>query len=122
VPETDAERLARRREHAARYRARHPDVPVIENLDAKILAAIESTPSAELRMDTWHTCDTTHCRAGWAIHLAGKEGYELEDKLDPEIAGGMIYRASVGYVPNFFATNEDALADIRARAAEQVSV
>lgn len=38
-------------------------VPVVENVHAKILAAIEA--GGTLDMWTWHTCATTHCRAGW---------------------------------------------------------
>ena len=70
-------------------------------------------------MNTWHTCETTHCRAGWAITLAGSKGLELETKYGPNVAGCMIYRASTGRVPNFYASNEAALADIRAQAEMQ---
>jgi hypothetical protein len=107
-----------RQERAAEFRARHPDVPVVENLDAKILARVESG-EGKLDMSTWHSCETTHCRAGWAIHLAGKAGYELEEKLgDPQYAGRAIYRASTGRSPHFFANDRDALTDIRRCAAE----
>jgi hypothetical protein len=47
-------------------------------------AALE--PNA-LKMAYWHTCETTHCIAGWAIHLAGEEGKALADKFNPHIAG-----------------------------------
>jgi hypothetical protein len=63
-------------------------------------------------MSVWHDCNTTHCRGGWAVHLAGAEGYELEKKYDTERAAVMIYRASTGRVPDFFASNQDALKDI----------
>ena len=109
-PRTDAER-------AARFRARHPEVPVIENLDARMLAAIEA-PGCGLDMSQWHSCATTHCRAGWAITLAGTKGAELETQYGPARAGRMIYLASNGRVPFFFDTKERALADIRAQAAE----
>jgi hypothetical protein len=97
--------------HALRYRERHPEVPVIPHLDAVILGAIET--GGTLDMSTWHQCATTHCRAGWAITLAGEAGQKLEEKYGPERAGGMIYKASTGRIPHFFATNADALADIR---------
>src|SRR6185437_12881873 len=46
APQTYEEWLAQRpknnAERAKRYRERHPEVPVVEQLDAKILAAIES--------------------------------------------------------------------------------
>ena len=101
-----------------RYRERHPNVPVVEKLDAKILDAITSG-GGSLNMLDWHSCETTHCRAGWAIHLAGKAGYELEDRLgSPEYAGRAIYRASTGRVPHFYASNERALEDIKRCAAE----
>ena len=71
-------------------------------------------------MGSWHACDTTHCRAGWAIHLAGKAGYDLEKKTrDPAVAGRMIYQASTGRAPHFYATNQSALEDIKRCAAEQ---
>jgi hypothetical protein len=108
----EAHRRAPLAERAAAYRARHPEVPVVEDLDRKILETIK------LDMGSWHgPCGTTHCRAGGAIHLAGKAGYELEAKYGPERAGAMIYRASTGRVPHFHASNERALADIRACAA-----
>jgi len=122
VPETNgseaslspAERRAREQERAARFRERFPDVPVVENLDAKILAAIEG--GGKLEMDSWHTCKTTHCRAGWAITLAGDAGAKLEERYGPEDAGRRIYLVSVGHVPDFFASNQAALDDIRERA------
>jgi hypothetical protein len=107
-----------RQEHAALYRERHPEVPVVEDLDAKILAAI-TTGGGSLDMGVWHSCETTHCRAGWAIHLAGKAGYDLEKKLgDPAAAGRAIYRASSGRSPHFYAKDAAALADIK-RCAEE---
>jgi hypothetical protein len=96
---------------ALRYRERHPEVPVIPHLDTVILGAIET--GGTLEMSAWHQCATTHCRAGWAITLAGEAGRKLEEKYGPERAGGMIYKASTGRIPYFYATNEDALADIR---------
>jgi hypothetical protein len=105
-------------EKAARYRKHCPDVPVVENLDAKILALVEGG-QGELDMGSWHSCDTTHCRAGWAVHLAGPAGYALEKKYGPQIAGRMIYRASVGRVPWFFASNEQAIEDLRTCATWQ---
>ncbi len=101
---------------AEAYRAERPDIPVIPDLDAKILAAIQAD-GASLNMLGWHSCETTHCRAGWAVHLAGKAGYDLEKRVGPAAAGGAIYRASTGRWPNFYASDEAALADIKACAA-----
>ena len=115
VRDTDKNYQAR----AERYRRRHPEVPVIPDLDRKILAAIENGGSLE--MGAWHTCETTHCRAGWAVVLAGTAGKELEGKYGPHHAGRLIYGCGTGRVPHFFATNEKALADIRKCAAESDS-
>jgi len=70
-------------------------------------------------MSVWHACNTTHCRAGWAITLAGKAGEELEYRFGPEDAGRRIYLASTGRAPHFFASNYAALADIREQARRQ---
>ena len=99
---------------------------MIPQIDAAILAAIEQ-PGARLEMSDWHggtsgsdACGTTHCRAGWAITLAGDAGRELERRFGPSAAGALIYAASGSHpVPNFFADNETALADLRARAARE---
>jgi len=114
-PEDRAERLRRR---AERYRALHPEVPVVPALDAKILSILENGKGG-LEMGTWHQCATTHCRGGWATTLAGPAGQELESKHGVQYAATMIYRASTGRVPHFFATNERALEDIREMAALQ---
>lgn len=107
----------RRKQRAENYRKNHPEVPVVEHLDAKILEALSSGGSLE--MGSWHSCETTHCRAGWAIHLAGKEGYDLEKALGgPEFAGRAIYLASTGRCPHFYASNKAALADIKREAGQ----
>jgi hypothetical protein len=121
-PAKAVERAAWRRltrsESMRRFRERHPDVPIVENLDRKILDSIQS-PGCGLEMGAWHTCETTHCRGGWAIHHAGDAGYALEKKVgDPAVAARMIYRASTGRSPHFYAANERALEDIR-RCAEE---
>jgi hypothetical protein len=72
-------------------------------------------------MGNWHTCDTTHCRAGWVVHLAGKKGYELEKKLGTPLAANKIYKKSsnieVKWSLRFFDSNEEAMADMK-RCAE----
>jgi uncharacterized protein YjbI with pentapeptide repeats len=94
-----------------------PYVPAVPDIDAAILAAIERE-GRSLDMRTWHLCATTHCRAGWAIELAGPAGKALEEQLGPCAAGALIYAASRPgvRVPDFYTSNEDALADLRARA------
>ena len=71
-------------------------------------------------MDTWHTCDTTHCRAGWVVTLAGEEGKKLEKETSTCFASMMIYKKSseIRVSPNrYFETNEIAMKDIE-RCAE----
>ena len=65
--------------------------------------ALEEEDSLE--MDTWHTCDTTHCIAGWATHLH-PEGKELEDKYGAQIAGLLLLGTEAH--SHFFDSNEDA--------------
>jgi hypothetical protein len=105
---------------------------VIPNIDAAMLASIERNAAANkngLKMSGWHGadcdetnwCETTHCRAGYAICLVGKAGFDLERKVGSETAGKMIYAASRPDkpLPDFHAGDADAMADIRACAAEQ---
>jgi hypothetical protein len=96
-------------------------VPKIKNIDAQILAAIESGGTLDTR--EWHTCDTTHCRAGWAVHLAGEGGAALEWAIGTPAAAAMIYLASRPdqRIPDFYCDNETAMADIRKCAAEQLA-
>jgi hypothetical protein len=88
-------------------------IPTVPHLDAAILDAIGEDPT-RLNMRNWHTCETTHCRAGWAVTLAGDAGRALEAKTSPYLAGRLIYEASRPGVPcpDFFASDDDALADI----------
>jgi hypothetical protein len=94
-----------------------PPIPVIADIHKKVFEAV-SQPNA-LAMDSWHTCNTTHCRAGWVVHLAGEAGYALERFYNTPLAAQLIYRAS-GYRINparFFDNDEDAMADM-AKLAE----
>jgi hypothetical protein len=71
-------------------------------------------------MGAWHTCGTTHCRAGWVVHLAGEKGYALEKFHDTALAAQLIYRESSPdlhvNVCRFYDDNESALADIKRMA------
>jgi len=95
-------------------------VPVIENIHQAILEAV--TKPAALDMSVWHTCSTTHCRAGWAVHLAGVKGYALEKKTSTLFAAQQIYKASSPIhvaPPRFYEDNEKAMADIEACATKE---
>ena len=87
--------------------------PAIPDIHKAIYAAV-SQPDA-LNMEDWHSCDTTHCRAGWAVHLAGEAGYKLERETSPVFAAMMIYKAS-GYEISpcrFFDKAPAAMEDMR---------
>lgn len=88
-------------------------VPVIQDIHRKVYDAA-SQPQA-LCMDTWHTCETTHCRAGWVVTLAGEAGKTLEHSTSSLFAAQQIYRAS-GYdisPVRFYDSNEKALEDMK---------
>ena len=99
-------------DHPART---HVAIPCVEDLHRKIYAAV-SQPQA-LDMSTWHTCETTHCRAGWVIALAGEAGKALEEFFDTPLAAMKIYDASCpDYRINparFHDSNKAAMEDMR---------
>lgn len=95
-----------------------PEVPVIENIHQKVYEAAKGLGC--IKMDAVHTCETTHCRAGWAVHLAGEAGYKLENHTSWEFAAKQIYNASspIKVSPTrFYESNEAALEDMK-RCAE----
>jgi len=92
--------------------------PKIENIHQKVYDA--ASQDGALDMADWHTCDTTHCRAGWAVALAGEDGAKLESKTSTLFAAMMIYKASsdIAVPPSmFYVSNEEALEDMK-RCAE----
>ena len=96
--------------------------PIIDSIHSKILEAVSI--EGALSMADWHTCETTHCRAGWVVHLAGEAGKALEKETSTAFAAMMIYKASSKItVPptRFYDTAEKALADIK-RCAELEAV
>jgi Pentapeptide repeats (8 copies) len=97
--------------------AKLPPAPVIPDIHRAVYAAA-SQPGA-LDMDAWH-CGTTHCRAGWVVTLAGEAGAALEAEFGTGPAAALIYMASdpaLERIPNWSASNADALADMK-RLAE----
>lgn len=107
---------------AGKYEAM-PPVPAIQNIHTKVFEAA-AAPDA-LDMAWWHTCETTHCRAGWVVHLAGDAGYDLESHFGPAAAALLIYRASDPEHPvtpaRFYETTREALADMRACAEREAA-
>ncbi|MBR8025200.1 pentapeptide repeat-containing protein [Burkholderia cenocepacia] len=100
-------------------------VPKIPNIHQAVFAAA-SQPCA-LDMGQWHACETTHCRAGWVVTLAGDGGEALEWAMGTSTAATLIYLASDPErwknerLPDFYCGNDDALADMKRMAEEEAA-
>jgi hypothetical protein len=93
------------------------EIPTIKNINSCILKEYEKDKS-KFEMGGWHDGDK-HCLAGWAIHLGGEEGYELQSKVGPGMAGSLIFAKNSGHVPNFYSNNRNAIKNLRRRAARE---
>ncbi len=85
----------------------------IPNIHQAVYAAA-SQPKA-LDMGSWHSCGTTHCRAGWVVTLAGEGGAALEYAIGTAAAAALIYQSSdpeLERIPDFYSSNAEALADM----------
>ena len=97
-------------------------VPFIDNIHQKVYEA--ASKEGALDMGHWHVCETTHCRAGWVVHLAGEAGKAMEFCIGTPAAAAMIYLKSdpkLGLMPDFYCTNSEALADMKARAEKEAA-
>jgi hypothetical protein len=97
-----------------------PPIPVIANIHQAVFNAA-SQPNS-LDMSTWHTCDNTHCWAGWVVTLAGKEGKKLERFFDTPLAAMKILDASSPITVSpvrFFETTADALREMKKLADQE---
>jgi hypothetical protein len=83
----------------------------IDDLDVKVLSQIEEKGNA-LDMDSWHTCKTTHCRAGWEV-IIHPQGLELEKYFGTWMAASVIHKAATGRNVNYYATNRQTMNDLR---------
>ena len=95
-------------------------IPEIKSIHSEVLRATESEGSFSMRY--WHTCETTHSRAGWVVHLAGEAGYALEKETSTAFAAAQIYKASspISVSPTRFCeSNEVAMDDIKRCATEE---
>ena len=95
--------------------------PKIPNIHQKVYAA--ASQENALDMAEWHTCNTTHCRAGWVVFLAGEDGKGLEAKTNTAFAAMVIYRASsdIRVSPSaFHVSDEEALRDMKRCAEEEI--
>ena len=100
----------------ANLRWAYLDFPIAspEQAAPRIAAVARSALQAKaLNMGTWHTCETTHCIAGWAVHLAGDEGKALEAKHGPYLAGLSLLGHEAA--AHFYDSNQDATAWLRAK-------
>jgi hypothetical protein len=90
-------------------------VPKIPKIHQSIFTA--ASQEGALDMGSWHgVCGTTHCRAGWVVSLAGDAGKAMEFCMGTPAAAALIYLASdpkIEKIPDFYATNGDALADMK---------
>lgn len=95
-------------------------IPVIPDIHKAVYAAASQIDA--LDMSNWHTCNTTHCRAGWVVTLSGEAGKELERRLNNTgTAAALIYQASdptLERIPSWHVSNDQALDDMK-RLAEQ---
>jgi hypothetical protein len=110
-----------------------PETPIIEDIHQKVFQAVTD---GKLKMNSWHEdesknengeyCGTTHCRAGWVIALAGKEGVEYESIFGTENAALQIYHKSSPEIKvsptRFYQSDEVALEDIERCANEEKSL
>ena len=100
----------------ADLRGANLDFPIAspEQAAPRIAAVARAALQADaLHMGAWHTCDTTHCIAGWAVHLAGDEGKALEAKHGTHLAGLSLLGPEAA--EHFYEDNEAATAWLRAK-------
>lgn len=83
------------------------EVEAKPDLVSRIYRVVKDQPE-RLDMTTWHTCDTTHCLAGWAVSLH-PQGESLVSKLTIDPAAAIIFNACCGEVPNFYSSKRAAM-------------
>ena len=91
-----------------------PDIGIARQRLVTVAKRVLADP-AKLDMDSWHNessgCGTTHCIAGWAVHLE-PGGYELERKVGSTLLAANIL---LGVEPSklFFLDRDNALHELR---------
>jgi len=105
-------------------KAKEIKIPKIKNIHQKVYEAVSI--EGALDMSDWHKCETTHCRAGWVVTLAGENGKKLEKILSTPIAAAKIYAENsqirVNWPNQFFTDNKTAFEDIKRCALEEKSL
>ena len=100
-------------------------IPKIQNIHQTIYQAASAENA--LDMSSWHRngyCGSTHCRAGWVVVKAGEGGRVLEGVYGTGTTTALIYAANdpeMEKVPNWTASNEAAMADMRRMAEAEVA-
>lgn len=94
------------------------DLPPPDVAEARIrqIAEIVTAKPEALNMRNWHTCETTHCIAGWAVHLAGEWGARLERERGSAMAGLTLLGPEAA--AHFYDTDADAMAWLRSKLPE----
>ena len=86
----------------------------------KLIAETVLANPSGLEMATWHTCDTTHCIAGWACHLA-PNGRWIESQLGTASAARFLLGLlGKGEDEVFYKGNAEALEVLKGWAQEMV--
>jgi len=86
----------------------------VPNLNQRVYEAVQG--DGALNMSSWHSCETTHCWAGWIVTLAGQAGKALERQTSTEFAAMKIYHNSTGERISpvyFYFGNVEAMAKIK---------
>ncbi len=98
-----------------------PNIIAIDGLFSSINDQLQAGGSLE--MENWHTCETTHCIAGWVTTLAGDAGRVAENLLGTNAAAALIINQSCPYlegkVPDFYTNNKDGLDFIKSCAEKE---
>jgi hypothetical protein len=77
--------------------------PVTKMIDVKDRVLGRIAEGCSVNMREWHTCETTHCLAGWIVTVH-PEGRLLEHVTSTHLAAHLILHAAGIESPNFFDT------------------
>jgi len=93
-------------------------LPTPEDAERRIKAVAQAAlaDGAALHMSDSHKCETSHCIAGWAVHLEGPVGYILEKAVGTPMAGLMLL--GVEAHSHFYDDNETARAWLQSKLGD----
>jgi hypothetical protein len=92
-----------------------PSAEVAAPLLRQVAEAALAAPEC-LDMSMWHTCETTHCIAGWAVTLTGDRGKFLEHKYGTENAGLLLL--GIEAATHFYDSNDNARVWLQSKLEE----